>query len=230
VSEDFSERRTKARATLDAIDPHRQPGGAEADPKRRGWFEAVYALAEGDAAKVPWANLAPHPLLAEWLAANGPLAGLRALDVGCGLGDNALALAQAGARVTGFDLVESAIGWAQKRFPEAGVAFRVADLFEPPAEWLGAFDFVQETYTLQALPEALLSDAAAALARLVAPGGRLFVIARARDDAQRIAGPPWPLTRAQIGLLETGGLRMTRLEDIGAAETGRHWRALLSKE
>jgi len=42
---DFETRRLQARTRLDAIDPHRRPGGVEADPKRREWFEAVYRLA-----------------------------------------------------------------------------------------------------------------------------------------------------------------------------------------
>ena len=67
MSDDFAERRAQARARLDAIDPHMRAGGAEADPKRKDWFEAVYALAEDDAAGVPWARLAPHPVLAPWL-------------------------------------------------------------------------------------------------------------------------------------------------------------------
>ena len=39
---DFATRRAAARARLDAIDPHVRPGGREADPLRRDWFEAVY--------------------------------------------------------------------------------------------------------------------------------------------------------------------------------------------
>ena len=93
---DFAESRARARARLDAIDPHKREGGVDADPHRRDWFEAVYDLAGDDPAGVPWAGLAPHPLLAQWLAGRS-LAGLRALDVGCGLGDNAEALAAAGA-------------------------------------------------------------------------------------------------------------------------------------
>ncbi|HXY57511.1 MAG TPA: hypothetical protein VEH76_02925 [Methylocystis sp.] len=76
---DFETRRLQARTRLDAIDPHRRPGGVEADPKRREWFEAVYRLAEGDAAGVPWGDLKPHPLLAEWIAAQGSLKSVRAL-------------------------------------------------------------------------------------------------------------------------------------------------------
>ena len=152
LTPEFAARRDAARAKLDAIDPHRQEGGAEADPLRRDWFESVYSLAEGDAAGVPWGDLAPHPLLVDWLAQEGSLAGLRALDVGCGLGDNAEALAAAGAKVQAFDFVETAIDWAKRRFPQSTVEFRTEDLFALPAEWRGAFDLVHESYTLAGAP------------------------------------------------------------------------------
>lgn len=231
VNDDFAVRRAAARARLDAIDPHKQPGGAEADPKRRDWFKAVYNLASDDPAGVPWANLAPHPLLAQWLAGQEPLDSLRAIDVGCGLGDNADAIAAAGAETTAFDLVERAIAWAKRRFPANAVDYSVADLFSLPQEWRSAFDLVHECYTLQALPSFLLVSAAHSLASLVAPGGRLLVIARARDEEEGVQGPPWPLTRAQIEALAVDGLRLETLEDIpGEGERSRHWRATLRRE
>ncbi len=230
TSDDFAERRAKARARLDAIDPHKRPGGVEADPYRRAWFEAVYELAGDDAAGVPWAGLAPHPVLAQWLEGRA-LAGLRALDVGCGLGDNAEALAAAGAMVTAFDLAPRAIDWARRRFPQSRVDYRVADLFDAPPAWRGAFDLVHELYTLQALPDALAPEAARALASFVAPGGALLVISRARDEDQKIDGPPWPLARSQIESLAVDGLRIASIEDLpGEGAVGRHWRALFRRE
>ena len=65
-SPEFVARRAEARKALDAIDPAMH-GGLPADPLRREWFEAVYARADNDPARVPWANLAPHPLTKSWV-------------------------------------------------------------------------------------------------------------------------------------------------------------------
>ena len=228
---EFQSRRDAARKRLDAIDPHMAEGGAAADPRRKDWFEAVYDLAEGDAAGVPWASLAPHALSAEWIAAQrGALAGLRTLDVGCGLGDNAEALAREGARVSAFDLAAKAIDWAKRRFLDSKDDYRAADLFDLPAEWRGAFDLVHECYTLQALPADLLEPAFAALAATLKPKGELLVVARARNEDQTMAGPPWPLPRSAFDLARAAGLRLVSLEDVPARDAMvRHWRAVLTR-
>lgn len=230
-SEAFQARRAQARQILDDIDPHMKDGGAAADPHRRNWFEAVYDLAGDDPAGVPWASLAPHPLTAEWIGAQGAaLKGLSVLDVGCGLGDNAEAFSKAGARVAAFDLAAKAVDWAGRRFPETKVDYRAADLFALPAEWRGAFDLVHECYTLQALPSELVQPAFASLAATLKPKGELLVIARARDEDQAMQGPPWPLPKSAFDLARAEGLRLISLEDIPArGGMVRHWRAVLTK-
>ena len=226
----FFERRAKARAELDAIDPAK--GGAEtpADPLRRAWFETVYSRADNDPARVPWANLGPHPLARTFVDFQARrLGGLRVLDVGCGLGDNAEYFSAAGAKVTAFDLVDGAVAWAWRRFPRSQVEYCAADLFAAPAEWRGRFDLVNECYTLQALAPALLPQALAALASFLAPGGKLLLIARARDEDAEAKGPPWPLPPSIFVEAGRQGLAPLAIEDVAATAglSGRHWRALL---
>jgi len=234
ASPEFAARRAEARKALDAIDPAKNAILREglADPLRRAWFEAVYARAEDDPARVPWANLAPHPLLKAWVGAQARgIAGLRTLDVGCGLGDNAEHLAAAGARVVAFDFVTEAIGWAKRRFPHSSVDYCAGDLFALPDTWRRGFDLVHECYTLQALSAELLPAALAALASVLAPGGKLLLISRARDEDDDVEGPPWPLPPSIFVEAKRQGLTPLSIEDIAAtAEVGRrHWRALLER-
>ena len=220
---DFESRRLAARARLDAIDD----SGA-GDPYRRAWFTVVYESAGEDPAQIPWADLRPHPLLAAWLAhAPVPASGARALDVGCGLGDNAAAIAAKGWRTTGFDLSPRAIHWAQSRFP--ALAFVAADLFRAPDEWTAAFDLVHECYTLQALPDGPRADATGRIAQFVRPGGRLVVIARARNTSS-FAGPPWPLARDEIMSAAAHGLTTEAVEQLPDPTDGKpHWRAVFRR-
>ena len=86
----------------------------ESEGEPFGWFEALYDRADGERAAIPWADAAPRFKLKAWLADSGLRAG-RAIDIGCGLGDNAQILAGAGLQVTAFDLSETAISWARQR-------------------------------------------------------------------------------------------------------------------
>lgn len=64
-----------------------------------GWFESLYAQANDSASAIQWADQVVNPYLERWLGEHSTGKGL-ALDVGCGLGDNAAALAAAGFSVT----------------------------------------------------------------------------------------------------------------------------------
>ena len=171
----------------------------------------------------------PPSIAAAWLAQRPPPApGARAIDIGCGLGDNAAAIAAQGWRTTAFDLSPRAIGWAQSRFP--AVDFRAADLFQPPPEWHGAFDLVHECYTLQALPDAPRAEAIERIATFVGVGGWLVLIARARNGSGPAAGPPWPLTREEVTSVTAHGLAAEAVEQLADPADGKpHWRAVFRR-
>lgn len=218
----FDERRAEARAHLDAADDQ-----GLADPTRHGFFNRAYEDAGEDAARIPWADLQPHPLLVDFLKQEPvPPRGTSALDVGCGLGDNAEALAGHGFETTAFDLVEKAIDWSKQRFPATKVDYRTADLFNLPQDWRGAFDLVHECYTLQAITPRLHGTVLIALSDCVKPGGRIVIITRARDRHEPLLEPPWPLAREEFSALTSFGFRELDVFDGMVFDRGREKRHL----
>ncbi|QKV18415.1 class I SAM-dependent methyltransferase [Oricola thermophila] len=186
-----------------------EPGEGTSLDERRGFFKDIYRRAGGDPGLIPWADLAAKATLHEWLVRHPGQGRLTAIDIACGLGDNADALARAGYVTTAFDLSEHAIGWARRRFPDSGVEFVVADLFALPESWRGAFDLVNECYTLQSLSPDMLDDTAASIASLVRPGGTLLVYARWREDGAQVEGPPWPLEKSRLRVFEELGFTLS---------------------
>lgn len=174
-----------------------------------GWFEEFYAQADGDIAKVYWADLKPHSLLQAYLRMQPCPAGGRAVTIGCGLGDDAELLARHRWQVTAFDISLSAISMCRQRFPRSDVDYRVADLFDHPAAWTGGFDLVFECNTIQILVGDSRLKARQAIAAMVAPGGTLVVSCRSRNAGEGLDVWPLALDREEIdgfgraGLVET---------------------------
>jgi SAM-dependent methyltransferase len=181
----------------------------------RGWFEALYAEAEGAAERIPWADLVPNPHLVSWLNENDARGeGRRALVVGCGLGDDAELLTARGFDVTAFDISAAAIDWCKRRHPDSKVDYVAADLFELPLEWRGAFRLVVEVNTLQVLPPELRPAAISAMVNCVTRGGSLLVIARGRGPNDDPGSMPWPLTRGDLEPFVQSGLKLISFEDF----------------
>ncbi len=207
--DDFAKRREAAMAVVQLLDKdvlHNMP-------ERESFFQEVYDRADGDAAAVPWADLSVKDKLANWLLENPDHEG-RAIDVGCGLGDNAEALSDAWYETIGFDFSPKAIAWAKQRFPESDVTYSQADLFDLPQEWMGQFDLVHECYTLQSIPPETLEKTIPAISGLVAPNGILLVYTRIRDNGGAFDGPPWPLEEHKAMSFTDHGFELVSREDF----------------
>ena len=98
----------------------------------------------------PWV-IGPRPELVE-LVESRRISPCRAIDLGCGVGDNAIFLAQNGFSVTGVDFSDAAIDQAKRKSREAGVTveFHVDDLTHLENRY-GTFDLLVDYGTVDDL-------------------------------------------------------------------------------
>jgi 2-polyprenyl-6-hydroxyphenyl methylase / 3-demethylubiquinone-9 3-methyltransferase len=116
-----------------------------------------------------------NPVRVQFIAERTALAGSRVLDVGCGGGLLAEALARTGARVTGIDLAPAMIEVARLHAAESALAvdYRLSSAEAVAAAEPAGFDVVTCMEMLEHVPEPAAMTAT--LAQLLRPGGALFV-------------------------------------------------------
>ena len=116
-----------------------------------------------------------NPARLAYVERAGPLAGRSVVDVGCGGGVLAEAMARAGARVVGLDLAEELLRVAELHALEANVA--VTYLHESAEQHAATHPACYDLVTCMELLEHVPDPAAvvAALGALARPGGDVFV-------------------------------------------------------
>lgn len=189
------------------------------DPGEVAKFEAMahrWWDPEGDFRPVHDIN----PARLAWIAERHPLAGARALDVGCGGGLLTEAMARAGATVTGIDAGEAPLTVARLHGLESGVEveYRQVAAETLAAEQPGSFDVVCCLEMLEHVPDP--ASVVRACAALVRPGGDLFFSTINRSPkawALAVVGAEYVL-----GLLPKGTHDYARF--IRPSELARHMR------
>jgi 2-polyprenyl-6-hydroxyphenyl methylase/3-demethylubiquinone-9 3-methyltransferase len=115
-----------------------------------------------------------NPLRLEWIAQHAALDGAAVLDVGCGGGILAEAMAKRGARVSGIDLSEKALRVAELHLHESqlSIDYRHASVEDYAAAHPESFGIVTCMELLEHVPDP--ASMVAACARLLRPGGQVF--------------------------------------------------------
>lgn len=146
----------------------------------------------------PWDVGHPQPVF-EALVKDGEIKPGKALDIGCGRGENAIMLAINGCDVTGIDLVEDAISDAKAKAAErhvevnfiVGDVLRMDQLFEE-----AEFDIVIDSGLFHAMTDEERPVFARQVYRVLKPVGKYFMMCF--SDKEPEGNGPRRISKAEI--------------------------------
>lgn len=152
------------------------------DPSEQQKFDRIAATWwDPDGESRPLHDLNPARLA--YIAERVVLKGKKVVDVGCGGGILSESLAGQGAIVTGIDIAEKALSVAKLHLHESGyeVDYQQATAESWADQHAGSFDVVTCMEMLEHVPDP--ESVVAACARLLVPGGHLFMSTLNRNAA-----------------------------------------------
>ena len=177
-----------------------------------------------------WDIHAAQPALVD-LVRDGMLSGRTVLDIGCGVGENAAFLADAGFEVLGIDYSGIAIARARSRAAQTGgPEYKRHDVFELRTLG-GAFDVAIDFATYHILPESRLPDYADNLASVTREGS-IFVLLCFNQNAPEERLGPRRVSQQEIRRVFSDRWEITRIDDsIYRSKSGDMpcWLSLMSR-
>ena len=176
-----------------------------------------------------WDVGCPQPAF-EALIKSGEIKPGRALDIGCGRGENAIMLAVNGCNVTGIDLAETAISDAKARAAEhhVDVNFVVGDVLKLNQYFKESeFDVIIDSFLFHTIEDEERPLFARQVYKVLKPGGKYFMLCFSDKDP---GGPgPRRISRAEIEDTFEPLFKVIYIEDSSLeATTGRRAAYLLS--